>query len=82
VVFDIHPNELIDESNEKRTIHKRSRNPVTYLLKDVIRSTLKVKNLGPKAIPLYRREIDFYHAKGYRFPTLRQYCKTLGLLPA
>ena len=31
VAFDIHPNELIDESAEKRTIHKRSRNPVTYL---------------------------------------------------
>jgi peptidoglycan-N-acetylglucosamine deacetylase len=29
VVFDIHPNELIDESAEKRTIFKRSRNPVT-----------------------------------------------------
>jgi hypothetical protein len=81
-VFDIHPNELIDESDEKRTIHKRSRKPVTYLLKDVLRSKLKVKNLGPKAIPLYRREIQFYHQRGYHFPTLRQYCERLALLPA
>jgi hypothetical protein len=80
VVFDIHPNELIDESGEKRTICKRSRNPVTYLLKDIIRSRLKIKNLGPRAIPLYRKEIAFYHTRGYRFPTIRTYCESLGLL--
>jgi len=80
VVFDIHPNEFIDESVEKRTIHKRSRNPVTYLLKDIIRSQLKIKNLGPRAIPLYRKEIAFYHTRGYRFPTIRTYCEALGLL--
>jgi peptidoglycan-N-acetylglucosamine deacetylase len=80
VVFDIHPNELIDESGEKRTIAKRSRNPVTYLLKDVIRSQLKIKNLGPRAIPLYRKEIAFYQSRGYHFPTMRAYCESLGLL--
>ena len=80
VVFDIHPNELIDESGEKRTIAKRSLNPVTYLLKDIIRSQLKIKNLGPRAIPLYRKEIAFYHTRGYRFPTIRTYCEALGLL--
>lgn len=80
VVFDIHPNELIDESGEKRTIAKRSKDPVTYLLKDVIRSQLKIKNLGPRAIPLYRKEIAFYQSRGYHFPTIRTYCQSLGLL--
>ena len=80
IVFDIHPNEFIDESDEKRVIHKRSGNPVTYLLKDVLRSRLKVKNLGPKAIPLYEEELGFYHDKGYRFTTIRDYCQKAGLV--
>jgi peptidoglycan-N-acetylglucosamine deacetylase len=80
VVFDIHPNEFLDESAEARVVHRRSRNPVTYLLKDVVRSRLKVKNLGPKAAPLYEKEIVFYKERGYRFTTLRDYCEETGLL--
>lgn len=80
VVFDIHPNEFIDESHEKRVIHKRSRNYINYLLKDLVRSRLKVKNLGLKAIPLYEREIQFYRNRGYKFTTLKGYCIQNGLL--
>ena len=80
IVFDIHPNEFIDESDEKRIIHKRSANPLIYLLKDVLRSRLKIRNLGPKAAPLYEREIDFYRTRGYEFTTLQAYCNQTGLL--
>ena len=80
VVFDIHPNEFIDESDEKRIVHKRSSNPFTYFLKDVLRSKLKIKNLGLKAVPLYEREISFYKAKGYKFTTVKDYCQSKGLL--
>lgn len=80
IVFDIHPNEFIDESDEARVIHKRSNNFFTYLLKDLIRSRLKVRNLGPKAIPLYKREISFYRSRGYTFTTVKDYCKKTGLL--
>lgn len=80
IVFDIHPNEFIDESNEKRTIERRSKNPVSYFLQDVIRSKLKVKNLGPAAIPLYEREISYYAQRAYNFLTLKDYCKQKGLL--
>ena len=52
VVFDIHPNEFIDESEEERTIEKRSNNVISYLLKDLLRSKLKLKILGQRAIPL------------------------------
>jgi peptidoglycan-N-acetylglucosamine deacetylase len=80
VVFDIHPNEFLDESAEARVIDRRSSNPLTYFLKDVVRSRLKVKNLGPKAVPLYEREIGFYKDRGYRFTTVRNYCTETGLL--
>jgi len=74
VVFDVHPNEFIDESNEIRVVNKRSKNLINYFLKDWVRSHLKIKNLGPAAIPLYKREIQFYKDRGYNFTTVKQYC--------
>jgi peptidoglycan/xylan/chitin deacetylase (PgdA/CDA1 family) len=76
VVFDIHPNEFIDESEENRIIHKRSNNPLKYILKDFIRSKLKIKNLGLKAIPLYKKEIEFYKKREYKFVTIKDYCES------
>ena len=45
IVFDIHPNEMIDESNEKRKISRRSKNLLSYFIQDYMRSKLKSKNL-------------------------------------
>lgn len=78
IVFDIHPNEFINESNEKREIMRRSTNYLAYILKDLIRSKLKIKNLGLKAIPLYKNEIQFYKTKKYKFTTLKEYCTKAG----
>jgi len=80
IVFIIHPNEFIDESHEVRIIHRRSRGYFSYILKDVIRSKLKVKNLGVKAIPFYLKKIDFFHNNKYRFLTVSEYCKVNNLL--
>lgn len=80
IVFDIHPNEFIDESGEKRTIERRSKNPLAYFLQDVVRSKLKVKNLGLAAASLYEKEIAYYHRRGYKFLTMRDYCLSRGLL--
>ena len=80
VVFDIHPNEFIDESDELRIIKRRAHNFLGYLLKDLLRSHLKIKNLGKAAIPLYKREIKFYKERGYKFTTLKDYCLENGLL--
>jgi len=80
VVFDIHPNEFIDESDEVRIINKRSKNPVKYLIKDWLRAQLKVKNLGIPAVQLYIKEIEYYRKKGYRFTTVKNYCVENGLL--
>lgn len=80
IVFDIHPNEFIDESNEPRTIERRSKNPVSYFIQDFLRSQLKVKNLGEKAIPLYESQIVFFKKRNYHFTTLKDYCIQQGFL--
>ena len=80
IVFDIHPNELIEEKTEKRSIERRTTNLIKYLLSDVIRGNLKVKNLGGKAIPLYISEIEFFKKKKYRFLSIKDYCEEVGLV--
>jgi peptidoglycan-N-acetylglucosamine deacetylase len=80
IVFDIHPNEFIDESDEVRVINKRSNNPASYLLQDIIRSRLKVKNLGKKAVPLYESQISYFMEKGYKFSTIKNYVLELGFV--
>lgn len=80
LVFDIHPNELIDESGETRTIHKRTTGMVSYLVQDWLRARLKTKNLGPQAVDHYEREITYFNQRNYRFVTIETYCKMKGLL--
>ena len=66
-VFLTHPNEFIDEDQETTEIARRGSNYISYLLGDVIRHKLKVKNLGEKALPIYERELSFFKAKGFQF---------------
>lgn len=80
IVFIIHPNELIDESNEDRIIHKRSQGSINHFLKDVIRSRLKIKNLGVKGESLYKRELEYFYEKDYTFTSLKNYCELHKLI--
>lgn len=80
VVFDIHPNEFIDESDIQRKISRRSENSVSYFMQDWLRSRLKVKNLGPDARPLYEKQIEYFKNRNYTSVTIREYCKETGLL--
>ena len=80
VVFDIHPNEFLGEKSEKRIIKRRSKNFFSYLLGDMVRAKLKVKNLGNAAVPLYKNEIEFYKKGNFEFTTLRDYCRIQGLI--
>lgn len=80
IVFDIHPNEFIDEASALRKIERRTDNLLSYLLADLLRSKLKARNLGPKAIPLYENEILFYKKRNYTFTTIKNYCKFQGLI--
>ena len=80
VVFDIHPNEFIDESGERRMIQRRSNSLVSYILADLIRARLKVRNVGPRAVPLYTQLIDYFLHKDYQMTTISEYCRRTGWL--
>ena len=66
-VFLTYPNEFIDEDRETTEIERRASNYLSYLLGDVLRHKLKVKNLGEKALPIYERELAFFQKKGFTF---------------
>ena len=73
--FLTHPNEFIDEDRETDNIQRRANNYIAYLLGDVLRHRLKVKNLGNKSIPILEKELQFFKNKEFRFIT----CKDLYL---
>ncbi len=79
LVFDIHPNEFIDESSVPRTIERRTSNFISFFFADLLRSHLKVKNLGARALPLYTDFLDFYFKNQYCFTTIRDYSSKLIL---
>jgi peptidoglycan-N-acetylglucosamine deacetylase len=70
-VFLTHPNEFIDEQREDEKIQRRTKNYLNYILGDVIRHRLKVRNLGVKALPIYEKEINFFHKNNFDFLTCR-----------
>lgn len=75
LVFLTHPNEFIDEDQETTEIERRGSNYISYLLGDVIRHKLKVKNLGEKALPIYERELAFFQRKDFEFVTCKDFYK-------
>lgn len=68
-VFLTHPNEFIDEDCEGGKIQRRASNYFSYLMGDVLRHKLKVKNLGEKALPIFERELEFFQKKEFNFLT-------------
>jgi len=76
VVFLIHPNEIIDESNEHvLKIGRRSKNVVSYFLADKLRRNLKIKNLGMRGLGLYKKEIEYFRRKNYHFTTIKSFAR-------
>ena len=72
-VFLTHPNEFIDEMpNGDGKITRRSKNYIGYLLGDVLRHKMKVKNLGSEALPIYDRELKFFEEKSFDFVTCKE----------
>ena len=80
IVFDFHPNEIVDERDEPRKIANRSSNFVAYLLQDFVRAKMKQRNLGDAALHLYERELDYFLQKRYTFTSLKNYCTEKGLI--
>jgi peptidoglycan/xylan/chitin deacetylase (PgdA/CDA1 family) len=73
ITFLTHPNEFIDEDKETDVIERRGTNFISYLLGDVLRHKLKVRNLGAKALPLLKRELDFFAERDFNFVTCKKY---------
>ena len=73
IVFDVHPNEYIDESHEEKQFERRSNNLISSFLQDTVRSHLKVKNLGIDGLKLYEREIEYFQRNGFFFSTIKGY---------
>lgn len=71
VNFLIHPIELITEPPLNEKIERRSKNPISYLLSDVIRHQLKLKNLGEPAVRLFEKEIEYWLENKYDFVTIK-----------
>ena len=71
-VFLTHPNEFIDEDQETTEIERRGSNYISYLLGDVLRHKLKVKNLGEKALPIFEKELSFFQKKEFEFITCKE----------
>lgn len=82
-IFLTHPNEFIDEDREEGVRQRRGKNLLSYLLGDLVRHRLKVRNLGQAALPLLERELSFFSKGGFRFLTCRDYyeelCRSRGL---
>lgn len=72
-VFLTHPNEFIDERRDSTPIERRASNWLAYLMGDVIRHALKVRNLGSQALPLMDHELHFFDKKQFKYLT----CKDL-----
>lgn len=72
-VFLTHPNEFIDQERDQEKIQRRSANLFSYLLGDVLRHSLKVKNLGKKAIPIFEEELKFFKKNDYQFISCTDY---------
>ena len=80
--FLTHPNEFIDETDTQQgKVQRRSSNYISYLLGDVLRHKMKVKNLGGKALPIYERELQFFQKHAFDFVTCKDFyvMKTNGL---
>jgi len=73
IVFDVHPNEFIDERNEERAFERRSTNVFSSFLQDTIRSKLKIKNLGKEGLCLYESQIRFFNDKDFKQVSMKEY---------
>lgn len=79
IVFDVHPNEFIDESMEKKEGKKRASNLFSSFFQDYLRSKLKARNLGNSGIKLYEREIISFKEQHFKFTTVKNYVNKMGL---
>lgn len=72
VNFLIHPIELILEPDLHEKLERRSKNIIAYLLSDIIRHHLKLRNLGNPAVCLFEKDLMFWQQHNYDFITIKE----------
>lgn len=75
VNFLFHPTEIIDERHRFDRSQRRLGNPISHVLKDVLRPKIKVRNLGGEALDLLEEQVLFFKNRGFRFVTCKEYIK-------
>ena len=72
VTFLYHPSEAVAETEEEYKPRHRAQSKIGYLMSDVLRAKVKLKNLNPNALILLEKEIEFWHDKGAEFKQIQQ----------
>lgn len=73
ITFLYHPSEAVAEIEEEYKPRHRAQSKIGYLMSDVLRAKVKLKNLDLNALALLEKELQFWHDKeGAEFKQIRQ----------
>ena len=72
ITFLYHPSEAVQEIYEEFTPRHRAQSRIGYLLSDVLRARVKLRNLNMNALNLLKRELQFWQQKGADFMQIQQ----------
>lgn len=72
VTFLFHPSEAVAEIEEEYTPRHRAQSKMGYLMSDVLRAKVKLKNLNLHALDLLKIELEFWHSRNAEFKQLQQ----------
>ena len=72
ITFLYHPSEAIQEIEEEYTPQHRAQSKIGYLLSDVLRAKIKLRNLDYNALNLLEMEIQYWQHKSAKFMQIQQ----------
>lgn len=72
ITFLYHPSEAVQEIEEEYQPRHRAQSKIGYLMSDVLRAKVKLKNLNLNALNLLEKELKFWYEKGAEFKQIQQ----------
>ena len=67
ITFLYHPSEAVQEIEEEYTPHHRAQSKLGYLLSDVLRAKVKLRNLDFRALELLEQELAYWQKRDAQF---------------
>lgn len=67
ITFLYHPSEAVQETEEEYSPQHRAQSKLGYLLSDVLRAKVKLRNLDHRALTLLEKELKFWSERGGEF---------------